>query len=185
MLADALARNASVVHLIRGSTVRKALSHRKMTLTGIAHTRNTGNGTAAIDATEATSAPFDYNIAPGELAHQVLESIKRDYDHKHMIKGVLSAERTLTLYYEDLLRQTPGSTWADITRHLGVKQMRWKAGAPAETLQRSTAALKSCADLYPPYNVTEEALERAYEALPVEQQSMLAYALADCRTARA
>ena len=62
MLADALARNTSVVHLIRASTVRRILSLRKMVLTGISHTRIAGNGTAAIDATEATSATFDYKM---------------------------------------------------------------------------------------------------------------------------
>jgi LPS sulfotransferase NodH len=170
-LAVARARNASVVHFMRKSAVRQKLSLLKMGATGIVH--KTGKpGEAAHDQ------PFSYQITPEQLARSVLHELNLEAIHVTAIRRRLPAAQVMTIFYEDLLRQAEGSTWADLLRHLNADERR--KAKDGQVLLRSSSTLHTCSELYPQYPATEAILLSAYDRLPEEQQRVLSFAIQDC-----
>ena len=84
-----------------------------MVATGVVHV--TGKlGEAAHDQ------PFSYQITPKQLARSVLHELNLEAMHVTAIRRRLPAAQVMTIFYEDLLRQAEGSTWAGLLRHLNV-----------------------------------------------------------------
>ena len=171
-LAIARARNASVVHFMRKSAVRQKLSLLKMAATGVVHA--TGKpGEAAHDQ------PFSYRITPKQLARSVLDELNLEAMHVTAIRRRLPAAQVMPIFYEDLLRQAEGSTWAGLLRHLNVDERR--KAHDGQVLLRSSSTLHTCSELYPQYPATEAILLAAYGQLPEGQQRVLSFAIQDCQ----
>ena len=99
--------------------------------------------------------------------------------HVTAIRRRLPAAQVMPIFYEDLLRQAEGSTWAGLLRHLNVDERR--KAHDGQVLLRSSSTLHTCSELYPQYPATEAILLAAYGQLPEGQQRVLSFAIQDCQ----
>ena len=172
-----------VIHYTRRSAVRRILSWDKLVGTGQHHERGFG-------APKAEVGPgYSYNVTPVGLAAEVLDDIHRASANKQLIAAALPAGQTTELHYEDLMDQSPGSTWEDVSKFVGAKHLKRftrsvRHAASHPMLLRSMAANKTCAELCVCYDETERLLLRksaSDQLMPADERRDLAFAIADCR----
>lgn len=175
LLSAAVERRWQVLHLIRASVIRRAISVQRMQITGVHHTKaqkESAAGTGKIDRIQ---------VSPEALAGLTMDYVAMITRHRRAIRDAIPEARTLELFYEDVLMQRPGNRWRDILDFLAFAPRQPTAHQARELLQISPTTLVACERLVEQYDVLERLLREQLRSLKDDQQAILTYALSECR----